>query len=181
MSTKSYLPQELNPKYYLMVMRQLQYELGEIHAVLMDLKYAAVDEAAKSGASPKRQVVEKINSLTKGSINSFQDFIQSFHVKSESGESGLPETFEDMNVRPVLGAYFHVARLYTKFVEMDPKKRVLNLQVAAGFYKKLVDYVDAHPEAMEVIEEEYKVSQELVPMMEVKIRSIKNSVMNKDS
>ena len=157
----------------------MQYELGEVHAVMMGLKYAAVDEAAKSGTLPKRQVIEKINSLTKGAIDSFQAFLKSFHVKSsDSGESGLPETFEDMNVRPVLSAYFHVARLYTKFVETDPKRRVVNLQVAAGFYKKLVDYVDSHPEAMEAIEEEYKVSKELVPMMEVKIKSIKNSVMN---
>jgi len=172
---------ELNPTYYLMVMRQLQYELGEVHSIMMDLKYTAVDEAAKSGVAPKRQVVEKINALTKGAVDSFQDFLTSFHVKNESGESRCPETFEDMNVRPVLGAYFHVARLYSKFVETDPRRRVVKLEVAAGFYKKLVDYVDTHPEAMEAIEEEYKVSKELVPMMEVKIRSIKSSAMSKDS
>ena len=145
---------------------------------MMDLKYTAVDEAAKSGVPPKKAVVDKINALTKGAVDSFQSFLKSFHVKTDSGESRLPETFEDLNVRPVLGAFFHVARLYTKFVEQDPRRRVVNMEVASGFYKKLVDYVDTHPEAMEAVEEEYKVSKELVPMMDIKIRSIKNSVMN---
>jgi len=103
--------------------------------------------------------------------------LSSFHQKTPDGESRLPDTFEDMNVRPVLCAFFHVARLYTKFVDPDPKRRVVNMEVARGFYKKLVDYVEAHPEAKDAVEQEYEISKELVPMMEIKIKSIKSSVV----
>ena len=111
-----------------MVMRQLRFELGEAYSTMMDLKYASVEtstvEGGGAGKPPKQQIVAKINSLTKSAIDHFQDFIRSFHVKDATGngDSQLPEKFEDMNVRPVLLAFFHVARLYTKFVEVDPKR-----------------------------------------------------------
>ena len=172
-----------------MVMRQLRFELGEVYSAMMDLKYAGVEASAKAGGKPpKPQVIAKINSLTKSAVDHFQDFIQSFHQKSSSseggggggggsGESRLPETLEEMNVRPVLCAFFHVARLYTKFVDPDPKRRVINMEVARGFYRKLVDYVDAHPEAEDSVKGEYEISKELEPMMEIKIKSIKASIV----
>ena len=158
-------------------MRQLRFELGEAYSTMMDLKYASVEAASEGGEKPKPQVVSKINSLTKSAIDHFQDFIRSFHQKNEDGETRLPDKFEDMNVRPVLCAFFHVARLYTKFVEADAKRRVVHMEVARGFYKKLVDYVDAHPEAEEFVRDEYGISKELAAMMEIKIKSIKASVI----
>jgi len=161
---------ELNPTYYLVIMRQLQFELGECYSTMMDLKYSAIEGGEKK-ADPK--AVKKINMLTKGSINHFQDFLQSFHAKCDDGQLRMPETLEDMNVRPVLLSYFHIARLYPKFVEAEARKRVVNLEVSKGFYQKLIDYVDSHPNVKEAVQSEYDIAVELVPMMDIKMRSMR--------
>jgi len=64
---------QLNPQYYLLVCRQLMFELAEIYSAMLDNKLAIIElQAGTPVATPPEHSRKKINALTRQSIDKFQ-------------------------------------------------------------------------------------------------------------
>ena len=160
------LPQ-LNPTHYLLLCRQLMFELGEIHGGIMDWKLERV-KAEPGNASHAK----KANTVIKQAIKHFQAFLDSMKVGGKK-----PETYNEDSVRPALLAYFHIGRLYSKFVvEEGSEAQVKNYVVAYSNYKEVADYCRTHPGSEECVSMELVVCKEFVRLMPVKIAKMREQL-----
>ncbi|XP_071787845.1 KIF-binding protein-like [Asterias amurensis] len=156
---------ELNPQHFLMVCRQLMYELAETSSEMMDLKIAL---AEGSGTAPSNQVCHKINTLIKQSLGYFQQFIDSLKDK----ENKMPTTLEEEVMRPALVAYFCMARLHSKLITPNSEQRLENLAASLSYYKMVVDYCKVHPEALGKMQVEYELCEEMVALLPARIAQV---------
>ena len=156
---------QLNPQYYLLVCRQLMFELAETYSAMLDLKLAAANETE---ARPTARAMKKINTLTQQSIDEFHKYIDSLR----NPDKELPEKFGEDDERPVMIAHFCTGRLYSKFVEFDTRKRVANLNKSVEHYKFLVDYCARNPSAKEKVKAEYGICEEMVLLLPAKMDKI---------
>lgn len=156
---------ELNPQYYLLVCRQLMFELAETYSAMLDLKLAAADETE---ARPTGRVLKKINMLTQQSIGEFSKYIDSLRNPNKE----LPEKLAEDDERPAMIAHFCIGRLYSKFVEFDVAKRVANLNKSVEHYKFLIDYCKRNPLAKEKVKAEYGICDEMVLLLPAKMDKI---------
>ncbi|XP_014670413.1 PREDICTED: KIF1-binding protein homolog isoform X1 [Priapulus caudatus] len=65
---------ELNPRHYLLVCRQLTYEIAEAYGEMLDIKMAIVEEQQ---TTPSPHAVRKINLLCAKCIRNFELFLDS--------------------------------------------------------------------------------------------------------
>lgn len=159
---------ELNPQHYLLVCRQLMFEIAEAYSDMADLKIAIVDE---SGGRPTAHSVKKINALINQSIKFFKSFIDSMKNKG-----ALPETFAEDTVRPALVAHFYVARLYSKLICFDKHLKVDNLKRSLEIYQYLVKYCDSHPGVSDTaFKQEIGVSREMAQLLPFKMDKLLTS------
>ena len=159
---------ELNPQHYLLVCRQLMFEIAEAYSDMADLKIAIVDE---SGGHPNAHAVKKINTLINQSIKFFKSFIDSMKNKG-----ALPETFAEDTVRPALVAHFYVARLYSKLICSDKHLKVDNLKKSLAIYQYLVGYCDSHSGVSDMaFKQEIGVSREMAQLLPFKMDKIMKS------
>ncbi len=105
----------LNPRYFLMLTRQLMFELAETYEAMAELKVITVSE------DPSPHAVGKVNKLVRSSIHYFQRFVESF-LEPISGE--LPDPLDDDNLRPILRAKLHMARLHSRIFSPRPQDEV---------------------------------------------------------
>lgn len=156
---------ELNPQHYLLVCRQLMFEIAEAYSDMVDLKMAIAEE---SGGPPSVHAVKKINMLINQSIKFFQSFIDSLKHKG-----ALPEKFDEDTVRPALVAQFYIARLYSKLICADKYAKVENLKKSLDIYQYLVKYCDTHPDMPEkAFKDELGLSQEMAGLLPLKMDKI---------
>lgn len=156
---------ELNPQHYLLVCRQLMFEIAEAYSDMVDLKMAIAEE---SGGPPSVHAVKKINTLINQSVKFFQSFIDSLKHKGV-----LPETFAEDTVRPALVAQFYIARLYSKLICADKTGKVENLKKSLDIYQYLVKYCDTHPDMPEIaFKDELGVSREMANLLPLKMDKI---------
>ncbi|XP_038058276.1 KIF-binding protein-like [Patiria miniata] len=156
---------ELNPQHFLMVCRQLMYELAETTSEMMDLKLAI---AEISGVAPTTHVCNKINLLINQSLDYFQQFLDSLR----DAEQKMPSTLEEEVMRPALVAYFCKARLHSKIITPNPEQRIENLSTSLRNYKFVVDYCKSHPDAMEKMQAEYELCEEMVALLPARIAQV---------
>lgn len=156
---------ELNPQHYLLVCRQLMFEIAEAYSDMVDLKIAIAEE---SGGPPHAHAVKKINTLINQSIKFFQSFLDSLKRNGE-----LPEKFDEDSVRPALVAQFYIARLYSKLLCADKRGKVENLKKSLDIYQYLVSYCDTHPDMPEgSFKDELDVSREMARLLPLKMDKV---------
>lgn len=156
---------ELNPQHYLLVCRQLMFEIAEAYSDMVDLKIAIAEE---SGGPPVAHAVKKINTLINKSIKFFQSFLDSLKRNGK-----LPDTFDEDSVRPALVAQFYMARLYSKLICADRQGKVENLKKSLDIYKYLVQYCDTHPDLPEgTFKDELDVTREMAQLLPLKMDKI---------
>lgn len=158
---------ELNRQYYLLVCRQLMFELGEIYSTMLDNKLALIET---SDDPPSGHACKKINLLAQQSIGHFQAFVESFRKT----DGKLPEQFQDSDERPVMIAHFYCGRLFSKFVESDVAKNVQNLKHSLDYYKFLVTYCQRNESAREKVKSELEICEEMVVLLPAKMDKIRN-------
>ena len=162
---------ELNPQHYLLVCRQLMFEIAESYSDMIDLKMSIAEE---SGGAPSMHAVKKINTLINQSIKFFQSFSDSLKHKG-----ALPEKFDEDTVRPALVAQFYIARLYSKLICADKYGKVENLKKSFDIYQYLVEYCDAHPDMPEkAFKDELGVSREMARLLPLKMDKIMSEPWN---
>uniref|UniRef100_A0A8C4EP67 KIF-binding protein n=1 Tax=Dicentrarchus labrax TaxID=13489 RepID=A0A8C4EP67_DICLA len=159
---------DLNAQYYLLIRRQLMFELAETYNEMMDLKLSLANRQADT-QSLDNHTIKKFNSLCSASIKYFQMFLDSLC----SPEGKLPEHLEEEVLRPALVARFRVARLYSRLICSLPSIQLDNLNKSLENYKYVAQYCEAHPEAAAAVETELELSKEMVDLLPLKINRIK--------
>jgi hypothetical protein len=156
----SSLCKEISEEHYLYLIRQLLFELGECYSILLDLKLEQKDDLN----SPK--IIEKISHLAQLGISTFEHFLSTMNDKKTNEK---PDTYADEYIRPVLLAYFYIARFHSKFIE----NRFEHIQESLNQYKIIVSYVDKHPNACEYIEQEYNICKEMIALLPLKLEKLR--------
>uniref|UniRef100_A0A672ZJA5 KIF-binding protein n=1 Tax=Sphaeramia orbicularis TaxID=375764 RepID=A0A672ZJA5_9TELE len=159
---------ELNTQYYLMIRRQLMFELAETYNEMMDLKLTLANRQADT-QSLDNHTIKKFNHLCSASAKYFQMFLDSLC----SPEGKFPEHLEEEVLRPALVARFRVARLHSRLISSSPPVQLDNLNRALENYKYVVQYCEAHPEAGAAVETELELSTEMVGLLPLKINRLK--------
>uniref|UniRef100_A0A1A8Q8G1 KIF-binding protein n=1 Tax=Nothobranchius rachovii TaxID=451742 RepID=A0A1A8Q8G1_9TELE len=159
---------DLNSQYYLMIRRQLMFELAETYSDMMDLKLTLANRQADAQASDSH-TIKKFNHLCSASAKFFQMFLDSLC----SPEGKPPEHLEEEVLRPALVARFRVARLHSKLISSSPAVQLENLDSSLQNYKYVVQYCEAHPEAAAAVETELELSKEMVGLLPLKINRLK--------
>uniref|UniRef100_A0A671Y6H0 KIF-binding protein n=1 Tax=Sparus aurata TaxID=8175 RepID=A0A671Y6H0_SPAAU len=159
---------DLNSQYYLMIRRQMMFELAETYNEMMDLKLTLANRQADT-ESLDNHTIKKFNSLCSASAKYFQMFLDS--LCSPEGKS--PEHLEEEVLRPALVARFRVARLHSQLISSVPTMQLDNLNRSLENYKYVVEYCDAHPEAVAAVETELELSREMAGLLPLKINRLK--------
>ncbi|XP_028916466.1 KIF-binding protein [Ornithorhynchus anatinus] len=159
------LSADLNPQYYLLINRQLQFELAETFYEMMDLKVALANKLEELDP----HTVKKINSLAQAAIKYYRLFLDSLR----GPDRAFPEQLEEDVLRPAMVAKFHIARLYGKLIPGEGRKELENMQTSLAYYTALVDYCEKHPEAVPAVETELELSREMVGLLPTRMERLR--------
>nr|A8WE67.1 RecName: Full=KIF-binding protein; AltName: Full=KIF1-binding protein [Danio rerio]ABW89743.1 kif1-binding protein [Danio rerio] len=159
---------DLNAQYYLLICRQLQFELAETYYEMMDLKLAVADKLDQ----PDVHTIKKFNHLCSSSMKYYQMFLDS----TRSPEGKFPEKLEDDLLRPALVAKFRVARLHSKLISSNLATQMENLSLSLESYNFVVQYCEENPEAKNAVETELELSMEMVSLLPLKINRIRSTL-----
>nr|KAG5714546.1 hypothetical protein BaRGS_006992 [Batillaria attramentaria] len=160
---------EVNPQYYLLVCRQLIFEIAETYSSMLDIKLSMIE---LQGAQPTPHAVKKINHLAQQSIRQYEAYLDTM----KGGKPDYPDTFPDGNTRPGLVAMFCIGRLWGKILTPDVGERLECMKKSLEHYKFVVDYCQRHPEAKVEVESELPLCQELSTLLPVKMEKIRAGV-----
>lgn len=156
---------ELNPQFYLLVWRQLVYETAEVYSAMVDCK---ADIMSELNQRPSQQAVTKLNSLCQKSIHKYLEYIGSL----KTPEGTLPEPLPPGDERPVLVAWFCVARLYYKMIMPGMSQQIECVQKTLLYYKLVVDSCDKNSGYAQLMEAELPVCREMVNLLPVKLNKM---------
>ena len=158
---------ELSQSHYLLVIRQILFELGEIFSDLMDLKTSRWSEEPNNPHHAR-----KVNLVVTKAIEYFLQFLDTMKVEGEH-----PRVYNEESVRPALLARFHLGRLSSKFVVTENSEAHLRNTVSSySRYKEIVDYCQSNPHGQAAIEEEFEICQEMVRLLPLKVESIRRNI-----
>lgn len=157
---------ELNPQYYLMVCRQLMFEIAETYSEMMDIKKTILQDSNE--ADPSHHSLAKIQSLIGKSVEHFSNFIDS--VKDRK-TGRLPEKLADDVVRPTLIAHFCIARLLSKRSSSDRRVAHQNLENSLENFRFIVDYLTRVPEHVQHAKTEFEVCKEMANLLTMKLQN----------
>jgi len=159
---------ELNPQHFLVICRQLTFEIAETYSNMSDLKKAIVEEnPSKFSAS----AVKKINHLILQAIKYYQAFVDSYQR-----EGKLPEKFEDDDTRGVLMCFFYMARLNSKYFTNDKQTKLQYLEKERQNYKYIVDYCEENEGARDDFKDELGISREMLGLFHAKVNKALDSM-----
>ncbi|XP_078667027.1 KIF-binding protein-like isoform X2 [Branchiostoma floridae x Branchiostoma belcheri] len=156
---------ELNQQHYLLVCRQIMYEIAETYSEMLDLKVAIAETGDER---PTIHAVKKINTLAQQSIGHYQMFLDSLRNADE-----MPKTFNEDTVRPALVAHFCVGRLYSKFLTSDPQLKLQNMSKSLDHYQYLVDYCTSHPDITAAVQSELEICTEMSQLLPIQMEKIR--------
>lgn len=159
------LCKELNPQFYLLICRQLQFEIADTYYEMMDLKVAIGNKLDEMDS----HTIKKINSLSQSAIKFYEMFLDSLR----SPDKKFPEKLQEDVLRPALVAKFHIARLYGKLISSDPKKQLENLQTSLNYYTFLVEYCATDEEAVKAVETELELTREMVALLPARMETLR--------
>ena len=163
---------ELSTQLFTLLVRQLVYEVAETYSAMMDIKLELVKSDPANNATP--QNLKKVNSIIDSSINSFQTYLATLN---DSGDK-IPEKYPSDSERPALAAYFHMARLYDKYILPEKSEAKLkNKMQTYCCYLKIVEYCEKNPTAAECVEVELPLCKEMVSLLPMKIQKMKKELM----
>ncbi|XP_033736079.1 KIF-binding protein-like [Pecten maximus] len=157
---------ELNPQHYLLIIRQLTFELAEIYSQMVDLKFTIMESES---STPSRHIIKKINTLVQQSIDHYKSYLDSL----KNGKPDLPDEFSESDTRPALIAMFCMGRLISKFLLSDVQQRLQNIKKTSACYEFIIEYCNKFPDAAEVVALELSVCKEMVPLLPVKMEKIR--------
>ncbi|XP_028411013.1 KIF1-binding protein homolog [Dendronephthya gigantea] len=156
---------ELNPQHYLLICRQLTYEIGSVYGDMADLKMEIIKTANQD--KPSVHQIKKINSLLCNSAKFFSNFIDSMKQ-----EGKLPEKFDESLLRVALLAHVYLARAHAKQICATREERLLNQQKALDLYKFVVNYCDNDENGARAFQDELVACREMVDLLPFRLDQI---------
>lgn len=157
---------EVSLQHYLLVCRQLIYEVAETYSSMLDIKLSMLE---LESVPPTPHAVRKINSLAQQSIKQYQVYMDTL----KGGKPDLPETFPDGNTRPALIAMFCCGRLWGKLLSPQVSERLAYMKRSLECYKFVVDYCQRHPEARAEVDKELSLCEELSALLPLKMEKLR--------
>ena len=158
---------EVSQQHYLLVCRQLIYEVAEAYSSMLDIKLSMVEMQT---TRPTPHAARKINTLAQQSIKQYQAYLDTL----KGGKPDFPETFPDGNTRPALIAMFCCGRLWGKILTPETSERLACMKRSMECYKFVVDYCQRHPEAKFEVEKELALCEELSKLLPLKMEKIRD-------
>lgn len=152
---------DLNLQYYLLVNRQIQFEIVYVYYDMMDLKVVIVDKLRDFDL----YIVKKINNFNKSVLKYYQFFLDFLR---DLNKVFFEYIGEDV-FRFVMLVKFRVVRFYGKIIIVDFKKELENLVILLEYYKFIVDYCEKYFEVVREIEVELEFSKEMVSFFLIKM------------
>ena len=90
----------------------------------------------------------------------------------------IPETYPSDSERPALAAYFHMARLYDKYILPEKSQAKLKCKMQTYCcYLKIVEYCEKNPKAAECVEVELPLCKEMISLLPMKIQKMKKELI----
>ncbi|TGZ52039.1 hypothetical protein CRM22_010700 [Opisthorchis felineus] len=158
----------LSRKHYLMLCRQLMFELAEALSTMRDLKQRAYEEVRQAKTESALHYARKANSLAKRALAFYQQLINSYARPNQ-----LCHTLSEDEIRPLMLAHFYSARLHSKLFPATREDRVQNLSKALSQYNYVVSLVEAHlrhnPESTIGQSEEVQIARDMAHLLPTKI------------
>ena len=158
---------ELNPQHYLLVCRQLMYEIADTNSQILDLKLAILEGSGVERPTPHN--IKKINLLASQSIKYYQEYLNTL----KGGKPVYPDEFPENDVRPGLIAMFCMGRLYSKFLTGDIQTKLLNIKKTKDCYQFVVDYCKRNPSSRELVKAEVDICEEMVVLLPHKMEKLR--------
>jgi hypothetical protein len=118
---------------------------------------------------------KKINQLIENSLKYFDQFLTTMKIQPEKVR--LPEKFDEANIRPALLAKFYIGRLHSKFIVVDPAKKLEHMKQTLDNYSYLVDYCDRNKEDTEHMINEYNVCKEMVFLLPKEMEIVRMNII----
>ncbi|XP_072883277.1 KIF-binding protein [Hemitrygon akajei] len=159
---------ELNPQYYLLVCRQLQFEIGDTYYEMMELKVSIANRLDELDSHN----IKKINHLAQSAISYYSLFLDSL----KNLEKKFPEQLESDVLRPALVAKFRIGWLYSKMITSDPKLQLENMQRSADCYRFVVDYCNCHADAAKAMEPELELCVEMATLLPARMEKLRSKL-----
>ncbi|XP_072334824.1 KIF-binding protein isoform X2 [Scyliorhinus torazame] len=156
---------EVNPQYYLLVCRQLQFEIGDAFYEMMELKVSIANRLDELDSHN----IKKINHLVQSAITYYNLFLESL----KNSEKKFPELLEADVLRPALVCKFRIGWLYSKMITSDPKTQLGNLEQSVDCYRFVVDYCKRQPEAAKVMEPELELCAEMATLLPARMEKLR--------
>ena len=158
---------ELNPQHYLLVMRQLMYEIADTYSQILDLKLAILEASGTTRPTPHN--IKKINILASQSIKYYQDYLNTL----KGDKPVYPDEFPPNDIRPGLIAMFCMGRLYSKFLTGDIQTKLLNIKKTKDCYQFVVDYCKRNPSSKNLVKVELDICEEMVVLLPHKMEKLR--------
>lgn len=158
---------ELSEKYYESTCQQIWIELGEIHSEILDIK---LDRLKESDERPSPQILTKINNLTKSAIKYFTKFLHSLKISKN-------DTFADEMIRPALCTYFHLGRLYNKFITPDKNIQLENVKKSLEAYSFVANYSERDEKVKEMMGMEISICKDFMKLLPIKINKLMHEIL----
>ncbi|KAL4238818.1 hypothetical protein ACF0H5_003525 [Mactra antiquata] len=159
---------ELSLQHYLLICRQLMFEIADTYSTMMDLKLAILESSGEA-VRPTPHHVKKMNILISESIKYYQEYLNTL----KGGKPVYPNEFPENDVRPGLIAMFCIGRLFSKFLAGEVQTRLLNIKKSKDCYQFVVDYCKRNPSAVALIPSELEICQEMVQLLPAKMERIR--------
>lgn len=158
---------ELSEKYYEATCQQIWIELGETYSEILDIK---LDRLKASDERPNPQSLIKINNLTKSAIKYFTKFIDSLKMSKN-------DTYSEEMVRPALCAYFHLGRLYNKFITPDKSIQLENIKKSLEAYSFVANYCEKDEKVKEIMGMEIGICKDFMKLLPIKMNKLMHEIL----
>jgi len=156
------LAQELNPQAFVVIWKQITFELGEMYREIHDIKLKQQEETGKK-VTPK-----KLFELASKGILYYGAFIKAYL----KGDDELPEmeSMDEDNLTWWITAHLSKARLHSKLWVPDPFKFRDNLKAALDSYTWIIDFAAKHD--VKVLQQEIIVARQMLELLPIKIDNV---------
>ena len=82
------LAADINPKFFLVQVKELNFECGEVMATVQDIYAGKVRAVANAGGTPRNKDVRKSNAAGKRAVHFFNQFLSTMHDKDGKPKEG---------------------------------------------------------------------------------------------
>ena len=161
-------PLELNAQSYTTLIRQLDYDVGELWCDVLDFRVKQHQDESRTLGKPLS--TKRINAINGSAMACFRHFLATCF---ERGKSELPKSLDKELLVPVFRVLQRIARLTNKLIFKEAKEEYDAIGRTIDAYNALLAFVDqhnlsAHPE----LAQEVSMAREMVTLLPTKQRDV---------